>query len=87
MSSDEKMSRWEAMEKKSPLVEGVLVNNGTQWKIICPHCGNTHHHGAGGGAGHRVQHCSQKRYSNRKGYTIIPASDWVREKHEGKFDE
>lgn len=33
----------------------VVAVDEVQWHVLCPHCGEIHHHGAG--EGFRVPHC------------------------------
>lgn len=35
----------------------VVAADEVQWHVLCPHCGEIHHHGAGGRDGYRTPHC------------------------------
>ncbi len=59
-----------------PTVAGQLIRGETVWqlKIVCPHCGRKHVHGAGPvtgkpEAGHRASHCLNRERNS--GYTIL----------------
>lgn len=35
----------------------VVSADDVQWHVLCPACGEIHHHGAGGLLGYRTPHC------------------------------
>lgn len=35
----------------------VVAADSCQWHVLCPWCGEIHHHGVGGAGGYRAPHC------------------------------
>ncbi|MGI5408692.1 hypothetical protein ACQEV9_18100 [Streptomyces chartreusis] len=51
----------------------IARREGDDLVVICPHCGEKHRHGAGGGYGHRIAHCSGRGTPAGRGYFLTEA--------------